>query len=95
MAGGFGKRSIFKTKNIPKPLIKIYKINYINLGNIIHKDSRKNFNKKIYNIKKRFCDVFLDRKFLSYLFQFQNFNYKKKDLKILETDNFDYKVLFH
>ena len=88
--------SIFKKliigENIDQYINKLHKLRKYNPQKRI---PEKNFNKKIYNIKKRFCDVFLDRKFLSYLFQFQNFNYKKKDLKILETDNFDYKVLFH
>jgi len=57
--------------------------------------SEKDFSRKLTNIKNRFLDVFFDRIFLSFLFQFQNFSYKEKDLKILETDNFDYKVLFH
>tara|TARA_Y100000591_G_C21777505_1_gene669153 strand:+ start:16 stop:1296 length:1281 start_codon:yes stop_codon:yes gene_type:complete len=79
-------------ENIEKYISKLHKLRKYNPEKRI---PEKNFYKKIVNVKKRFLDIFFDRKFLSYLFYFQNFNYKEKDLKILETDNFDYKVLFH
>ena len=88
--------SIFKKlimgENIEKYIDKLHKLRKYNPEKRV---PEKNFYKKLFNIKKRFLDIFLDRKFLSYLFHFQNFNYKERDLKILETDNVDYKVLFH
>ncbi len=88
--------SIFKKliigENIEKYISKLHKLRKYNSEKRV---PEKNYIKKIINIRKRFLDIFFDRKLLSYLFQFQNFNYKKNDLKIYETDNFDYKVLFH
>ena len=88
--------SVFKKlilgENIENYIGKLHKLRQYNSEK---RAPEKNFFKKILNVKKRFLDVFFDRKILSYLFQFQNFDYKKKDFNILETDNFDYKVLFH
>ena len=50
---------------------------------------------KIFNIKKRIYDLLIDRKILSYLFHFRNFDYNKYDFNLLETDRFDKKIVFH
>ena len=88
--------SVFKKlilgENIENFINKLHKLRQYNPEKRV---PEKNFFKKIFNIKKRFLDIFFDRKILSYLFQSQNFDYKEKDFKILETDDFDYKVLFH
>lgn len=61
----------------------------------IKRKKEKNFYKKFLNIKKRIYDNYIDRKILSYIFYARNFNYKKFDLNLLETDQFDKKIVFH
>ncbi len=56
---------------------------------------RKSFLTKINNVKKRFLDIVIDRKILSYFFYKKNFNYKHLDLNLgSETERFDFKITF-
>jgi len=56
---------------------------------------RKSFYTKLNNIKKRFFDIVIDRKILSYFFYKRNFNYKHLDFNLAgETEKFDFKITF-
>tara|TARA_B100000902_G_scaffold331874_1_gene329516 strand:- start:19093 stop:20400 length:1308 start_codon:yes stop_codon:yes gene_type:complete len=56
---------------------------------------RNNFLAKLNNVKKRFLDLMIDRRILSYLFYKKNFDYNHLDFNLSsETEKFDFKITF-
>lgn len=57
--------------------------------------TRNNILSKFHNVKKRFLDIIIDRRILSYFFYSRNFNYKHLDFNLVsETEKFDFKITF-
>lgn len=83
---------LLQGENIFELIKKVHKFREIQP---MSRKKEKNFFQKFINIKKRFLDIYFDRYFLSLLFYQKNFNYKKYDLNIFETNHFDYKIVFH
>lgn len=62
---------------------------------IENKKRKNNIFTKIQNIKKRFLDLIIDRRLISYIFHKRNFNYNSLDLNLgSETEQFDFKITF-
>ena len=85
-------KKVLEGESIDNFVNKLHKLRQYKIGNRV---KEKKFYLKLKNIKNRYLDIIVDRKILSYIFYFRNFNYKKYDLNIMETDNFDYKIIFH
>ena len=79
-------------KKIQKYYKYLHKLRTFNLGK---RKKEKNFFRKLLNLKNRILDIIIDRKILSYLFYYKNYNYKKYDINLMETDPFDLKIVFH
>tara|TARA_Y100000816_G_scaffold292405_1_gene287499 strand:+ start:10790 stop:12064 length:1275 start_codon:yes stop_codon:yes gene_type:complete len=88
--------SIFK-KILCGENVKNYVNNLHKLREVISEKRKKekSYFKKFLNIKKKFLETIIDRYFFSYLFYFKNLKYKKYDLNLMETDQFDLKIVFH
>lgn len=56
---------------------------------------RKSLLTRLNNVKKRFLDIIIDRRILSYFFYKKNFNYKHLDFNLVsETEKFDFRITF-
>ncbi len=84
-------KDLLDHKNIKDSVSKIHKLRKTS-GNRVRE---KKLLKKISNIKNKYYDIWLDRVLLSYFFHSKNFKYKRFDLNLLETDEFDKKIVFH
>jgi hypothetical protein len=63
----------------------------------VHKKKKKKNNilTKIQNVKKRFLDLIIDRRFISHIFHKRNFNYNSLDFNLgSESQKFDHKITF-
>ena len=85
-------KKLLKGESIDNFINNLHKLRHYDTGK---RKKEKNLYLKLQNIKNRYLDILVDRKIFSYFFYFRNFNYKKYDLNIMETDNYDYKITFH
>ena len=81
-------RSLLDGENINEIIDSVHKLRQIKTK----KKIKTSLINKFENVIRRFNDIYLDRIFFSYLFHGKKMSYKNLDLKIFETDLFDYKI---